>query len=360
MIELQVEPVIGRTTADYRFTDRAWGIALRKVNEGQVGEFDLIASRAESGAIWEDVGIGFRLAGDKAKAHTFGAYVRLSAYGQAFQREIRDGLIGFAKETARWFSAAYGFISLNDVGLDETPYEGEMERIGDEGLRECRELARGYFWGNFLSEQHIDRLGGMERIRRDAPSFLVEELSLGHDALIYLQATERPDASNEALETLGEFLKPILPTQKTVREWDPDLLARVQSPPVLLASIHPIPVESTGNFSDLDTPFTLYLERPLSELGKKEFEKLFDDWIGVGWYGGFGGDGFRYASDLAFLDDEGQPTIEWVIDTRHEGLDAAVMVLVRSLEHFMRFSWADSEGKQVVFKRLVLGWRTIE
>jgi hypothetical protein len=73
------------------------------------------------------------------------------------------------------------------------------------------ELACGPYWGNLLGKKMIDDLGGSERVKREAPVAVVEDLP--NDSL-YLQLT--PDLPNladhgyqHALAQLEAFLRPI-------------------------------------------------------------------------------------------------------------------------------------------------------
>jgi hypothetical protein len=62
------------------------------------------------------------------------------------------------------------------------------------------------FWGTILSRQHIERLGGEERIRQEAECYQIEWW--GENLL--LQLTPSPcDVSPEQFSRLNNFLSPI-------------------------------------------------------------------------------------------------------------------------------------------------------
>ncbi|MDS0526546.1 hypothetical protein NNC19_12715 [Clostridium sp. SHJSY1] len=68
---------------------------------------------------------------------------------------------------------------------------------------------RGYSWGNYLSKKHVELLGGIEKIKKEAPVFLVKTLS---DNGVYLQLTEKADeVLDEDLRKLKRYFQPILP-----------------------------------------------------------------------------------------------------------------------------------------------------
>lgn len=68
---------------------------------------------------------------------------------------------------------------------------------------------RGYSWGNYLSKKHVELLGGIDKIKKEAPVYLVKMLS---DNGAYLQLTEEVDeVSDEELRKLKKYFQPILP-----------------------------------------------------------------------------------------------------------------------------------------------------
>src|SRR5262245_31004508 len=72
--------------------------------------------------------------------------------------------------------------------------------------------------GTFLSETHVELLGGAARVRAEAPVALVDQL----DQLTYLQLTERVDHTPEsALRALRAFLEPLLPAGYGSLPFDP-------------------------------------------------------------------------------------------------------------------------------------------
>ena len=84
---------------------------------------------------------------------------------------------------------------------------------------------RGYFWGNVLSEKHIERLGGIEKIQEEAPCYLVEKLDRGGRQRVYLQATERlGEFTEEKRMELKKYLEPLLYRECAIAiyTWNPN------------------------------------------------------------------------------------------------------------------------------------------
>lgn len=80
-----------------------------------------------------------------------------------------------------------------------------------------KNLFRGYFWGNLLSEKHIETLGGFENIAKNAPCCQVTKVG---EKNVFLQLTPSIlDFSDEALSKLKDYFSPIL--AKKVKESDP-------------------------------------------------------------------------------------------------------------------------------------------
>jgi hypothetical protein len=119
----------------------------------------------------------------------------------------------FAKAASVKLRAAYGYMTLDHAGPDATPYENRWHIDWYEGAASSASKVRGYYWGNILSEAHIDRLGGMNEISTSAPCFLVEDLTVDGRKLAYLQLTSSLDEfSDGQLLKLREYLGPLLPS----------------------------------------------------------------------------------------------------------------------------------------------------
>lgn len=112
-------------------------------------------------------------------------------------------------------SAELSAIPVNIWGEPEDPVE--QERLFR--LQELRpvfgEFARGAAWGNYLGSSLVERLGGLERLKREAPVSRVAELPGGG---AYLRLSDRPlllktPEYERATEQLMRFLEPVLPPE---------------------------------------------------------------------------------------------------------------------------------------------------
>lgn len=112
--------------------------------------------------------------------------------------------------------AVYGLVGReNDASLT-TDREGRGQRSGSptNHLEEVDRVARGSFWCNCLTDKHIETLGGVDRIRREAPCAIVEESERTGPVTtqVRLQVTERfSETTWEMLDELEEYLDPLLP-----------------------------------------------------------------------------------------------------------------------------------------------------
>ncbi len=81
------------------------------------------------------------------------------------------------------------------------------------------DYVKGGFWANFLNSNHVERLGGMARIRSEKPTSVVEDLGQGR---VLLQVGPSPLVTDRTkvipeYQKLRAFLKPIL--IETPQEW---------------------------------------------------------------------------------------------------------------------------------------------
>ncbi len=94
--------------------------------------------------------------------------------------------------------------------FDETPEEKELLFYQVNQDKVYKGIFQAY-WGNLLNKNHVEQLGGITKIKKFAPVFLVEELSNDE---AYLQLTESPSDFGtkdyeEKLKQLDKFLEQI-------------------------------------------------------------------------------------------------------------------------------------------------------
>lgn len=127
--------------------------------------------------------------------------------------EIADGACGLIHV------ASMNIYLRNDVGIARATAANrehiEVTRLRrmllDPFEQRLGEFLPGAFWGVMLGREMVERLGGIERIDREAPVLHTRHLANGG---MYLQATRRPvpltdPALQAALPNLEEYLEPI-------------------------------------------------------------------------------------------------------------------------------------------------------
>jgi hypothetical protein len=116
--------------------------------------------------------------------------------------------------------ASHSFIDIGSFG-ETTEYErvfGFNRNAVDDALIYCDQYVRGWFWGNVLSEQHIEKLGGIERILEEAPFEIIKPLktSDGGD-LVYLQLTDDVLSQTEAdKQKAFDYLRPLFYSKEVI------------------------------------------------------------------------------------------------------------------------------------------------
>jgi hypothetical protein len=216
-IGLHAHPPKGVSTGSIGYTERRWQRALDKVRKGEAGRVELLCKALDDWAVPSGALGGFGIAVSlnemttEVAIGTLGIFASRTFLGPRVSHSIQQQWVDFAKRTAADFNAAYGYITIDHLG-HETPYEQFVGRFFGRGLAECKTFARGYFWGNFLSEFHLERLGGLQRVMAEAPCDVAEELP-ARTGLAYLQATpDIEDLPDRRLRELKDFLAPVLPS----------------------------------------------------------------------------------------------------------------------------------------------------
>lgn len=131
--------------------------------------------------------------------------------GEEISSSIQGQVVELALQTFVEVKGIVGYITVDYLMVSAygtmSPYERAVGLSYPWAAREFRSKVRGYYWGNLVSKEHIDLLGG-EEILSKAPVYLVKKLENGY----YLQLTEDiNDIDRERLAQLKGFLGPLLP-----------------------------------------------------------------------------------------------------------------------------------------------------
>ncbi|MFD1177416.1 hypothetical protein ACFQ3W_14060 [Paenibacillus puldeungensis] len=126
---------------------------------------------------------------------------------------IQTKFIELFKKAIVSLKAVTGYITYESESVD-TPMTSTFEDhwgLNIFQLPGYTHRLRGYHWANYLSQQHVEILGGLDFIQRNAPCPLVETITNHEHLGVYLQLTKDVnDYSDENLIKLRKFLWPLL------------------------------------------------------------------------------------------------------------------------------------------------------
>jgi hypothetical protein len=113
------------------------------------------------------------------------------------------------------YNGVNGYISLETRQSALTTNPSTLEQVLELDYKRHSQyfnyFARGYFWGNFLSKEHIKNLGGIKNINNILFDTF-EIIELIKNELVYIQLTKDIfNYSDQKLLNLKSFFKPILP-----------------------------------------------------------------------------------------------------------------------------------------------------
>jgi len=188
------------------------------------------------------------------------------------------------------------------------------------GPRAREAYLRGPGWGMWITERHIQTLGGRLRVRAEAPVDLIVERPPG----MWLQLTPDPFNVTEAqLERLGSYIQPLIPSIEQIR--DADLPPTTKLEQAIVVDEHdryddyvgpPLRIE-VRPFPEDSVPINIHFEQSLTPpqsdallrtvrlwyldgLAQRFGDGPFHDMIGPNWQG----ETARWAVDIGFADPE--------------------------------------------------------
>ncbi len=130
--------------------------------------------------------------------------------------DLQQALSHLGRTTFSKINATYGFVNLSrriasaDVG--GTEYERKRGLFSDDTRSLLGRWIRGAFWENYLTEGHIQALGGIDAIKASAPCAQVDELTKGK-ALALRLTDDVNDVMPEAIQKLEEYFQPLAPSR---------------------------------------------------------------------------------------------------------------------------------------------------
>lgn len=146
--------------------------------------------------------------------------VSMNMRPEIYEGSFKDDWISLCERLAGIFSASGGFSDFTNDCNNNSYVETSMQRISGKELifdrlynqKNCDTLVSGYHWCVLLTDEHIRRLGGRERIIREAPCYKKHLWTIAGKEAIFLQATENLFGfTTEQRLKLKTFLEPVLP-----------------------------------------------------------------------------------------------------------------------------------------------------
>jgi hypothetical protein len=145
--------------------------------------------------------------GERWPTAEFNCAIESPVYGRRVPPPLQHALVEHTLAVASAINAATGFITL-DYSFEAYERWHGLNSL-DVSLQSAHMLL-GYYWGNVLSAGHVERLGGWERIRDEAPVFRAELVD-PERMVVYLQVIEDIEQMSDAdLRELKTYLAPLL------------------------------------------------------------------------------------------------------------------------------------------------------
>ena len=214
---LHGKPLGGTRNRRFLFNDKNWARFRRELLNGELEWMTLFSEfPREDDPVPRLAEVSMTTLPDLPRlASTVQVSVEHSLYGGRPAAEWQHRWVDLACEAFVRFIGANGYLTIGFVSAGvlclSSPYE-VMEHFELHVYLRFRTRLRGYYWGNLLSREHIARLGGMEAITREAPCYLVRDLSEGKGERAYLQLTANLDqVSEQERRALREYLRDLLP-----------------------------------------------------------------------------------------------------------------------------------------------------
>ena len=141
--------------------------------------------------------------------HAWGYHLSLFMRYDIYEAIVPLGFLSLVNELAQTIRAGNGasdwfWMHSKMIQLSALPL-GELRQQFDS-------FSPGYPWRLLLTKRHIQILGGMEKIKQQAPCACVEELTIDGEPAAWLQVTEEPFTDTHAVRLAWKkYLWPLLP-----------------------------------------------------------------------------------------------------------------------------------------------------
>ncbi|MFZ5646461.1 MAG: hypothetical protein ACOY30_02465 [Bacillota bacterium] len=130
---------------------------------------------------------------------------------------FQEKLLKIAIDTFKAIRAVSGHITIDFIKAgtgSPNPFHRGLNPDALDAPWNYRNKVCGCFWGNMLSAGHIEKLGGIDRIMREAPVYRVIKIGDGENGM-FLQVTPGIEhVTPEQFDQLRNYLKPLLPVKR--------------------------------------------------------------------------------------------------------------------------------------------------
>lgn len=147
--------------------------------------------------------------------------------------DIQDSWVKLFKNIFKTIKGSVGYLTLDYPKALVIPQPSPLELLLGlnfiNNSHNYNRIVQGYFWGNMISEGHIESLRGIHSLKETSPCHLVEEFEFDDRKAIYLQLTDDiNEFSDNQLRSLKKSLLPILPVENKslIEENDPFGISR--------------------------------------------------------------------------------------------------------------------------------------
>jgi hypothetical protein len=142
--------------------------------------------------------------------HTITMHAHPTLFGTVPGYDLTAEVEQLAKALAVSTRASTGYVACH-LGLARDAEELRGGDVSSTLERDLRAQLRGCYWGNLLSEGHLEALGGRAHVLASCPGEVMEDLSRDGHELVYAGLRGAPcDEQGFALLALERFFAPLL------------------------------------------------------------------------------------------------------------------------------------------------------
>ena|GEM_PF-3119296 len=128
---------------------------------------------------------------------------------------FQERLLEITLDAFKSLKAVSGYITIDNIQAgtrSASPFEQSLNMNYQDASWNFRNKFRGAYWGNILSTEHIKKLGGLEKLKLNAPAYRIAEMGQEESNAVFMQLSPSLDmVSPYQLNELQRYLKPVLP-----------------------------------------------------------------------------------------------------------------------------------------------------